>query len=269
LALGTQTGGSVIRPAAFCGIVGFKPTYGRIATDGIIPHAASVDTIGMFTQDVAGSVIAASLLCCGWKNTTATNVPVLAVPSGPYLAQASSEALMYFERHLMRLEKAGYTIKHVAAFNDIEAIKMKYRHLTSAEMAQVHENWLATYALLYRPRTVEKICAGRSVSREQVVQARHSSDTLRAQLEAVMRQEGIDLWVCPAAVGPAPEGLTRTGDTAMNVPWSYVGMPALSLPAGTAANGLPLGLQVVAKTWDDEQLLAWAEPMAGALIEHI
>lgn len=269
LALGTQTAGSIIRPAAFCGIVGFKPTYGRIARDGIIPHAISVDTIGFFTQDAAGMMIAASLLCCGWRDTSAATIPVLAVPDGPYLAQASPEALICFEQQLMRLEKAGYTVKRVAVFNDIEAINRNHRHLTSAEMAQVHENWFATYESFYRPRTAQKICAGRSVSTEQVEQTRARRATLRAELETVMRHEGIDLWVCPAAVGPAPEGLTRTGDTAMNVPWSYMGMPALSLPAGTAANGLPLGLQVVAKAWADEQLLAWAEPMAKVLTGHI
>lgn len=269
MALGTQTGGSVIRPAAFCGIVGFKPTYGRIATDGLIPHAVSVDTIGLFTQDVAGISMAASLLCCGWRDAPAANIPVLAVPNGPYLAQASSEALTCFEQHLMQLEKAGYTIKRVAVLNDIQAINRNYRHLTSAEMAQAHANWFVAYASLYRPRTVEKIRAGQKVSTEQVVQARDSRDTLRVELEIVMRHEGIDLWVCPAAVGPAPEGLTRTGDTAINLPWSYAGMPVLALPAGRATNGLPLGLQVVAKAWADERLLAWAEPMARVLVGHV
>ena len=89
--------------------------------------------------------------------------------------------------------------------------------------------------------------------------------SLRAELEEFMRQEGIDLWICPAAIGPAPEGLTNTGDTAMNVPWSYAGMPVLSLPAGRATNGLPLAVQVVAPALADEQLVAWAEPMAGVL----
>ncbi|GHO78236.1 hypothetical protein KSD_60070 [Ktedonobacter sp. SOSP1-85] len=159
---------------------------------------------------------------------------MLAVPNGPYLTQASPEALMRFEQHLLRLEKAGYTIKRVAALQDIQAIHMKHRHITSAEMAQIHASWFAAYESLYRPRTAEKIRAGRSVSTEQIVQARAERDTLRAELETFMRQEGIDLWVCPAAIGPAPEGITRTGDTAMNVPWSYMGMPVLSLPAGRA-----------------------------------
>ena len=265
LALGTQTAGSVIRPAAFCGIVGFKPTYGRIATDGIIPHAVSVDTIGMFTQDVTGIVTAASLLCRDWRETSVTNTPVLAVPAGPYLAQASSEALTCFDQHLMRLENAGYTIKRVVALNDIQDVNMQFRHLTSAEMAQAHTKWFADYESLYRPRTVARIRAGQQVSTNQIVQARSECDILRAELEMLMGQEGIDLWVCPAATGPAPAGITSTGDTAINQPWSYAGMPALTLPAGRATNSLPLGLQIVAPAMADEQLLAWAAPMAEIL----
>lgn len=269
LALGTQTGGSIIRPAAFCGIVGFKPTYGRIATDGIIPYAASFDTIGLFAQDIAGITTAASLLCCEWRGTPVTNtIPVVAVPTGSYLAQASPEALTRFEQHLMRLEKAGYTIKRVAALDNIQVVNGKHREIASAEMAQVHANWFATYESLYRPRTAAKIRAGQKANHELVAQARHHREIFRAELEALMKQEGIDLWVCPAAVGPAPEGITSTGDTAMNLPWSYAGMPALALPAGRASNGLPLALQVVAPPMADEQMLAWAGPMVEALAER-
>jgi Asp-tRNA(Asn)/Glu-tRNA(Gln) amidotransferase A subunit family amidase len=80
-----------------------------------------------------------------------------------------------------------------------------------------------------------------------------------------MEREEVDLWVSPAAVGPAPKGIAKTGDPVMNLPWTHAGMPALTLPAGRAADGLPLGLQVVAQAMADEQLLAWAEPMATAL----
>ncbi|BCL80671.1 glutamyl-tRNA amidotransferase subunit A [Ktedonobacteria bacterium brp13] len=268
LALGTQTTGSVIRPAAFCGIVGFKPTYGRIAADGLISYAISVDTIGLLTQDVASIVLAAPLLCPGWRETRETTVmtmPVLAVPDGPYLAQASSEALVAFEQQLALLENAGYTIKRVATLGDIQAINLRHQQLTNAEMAQVHKTWFADYASLYRPRTAETIRAGQKVSVKQVAQASAGRALLRLELEAFMKQEEIDLWVCPAAVGPAPEGIVKTGDTVMNLPWTHAGMPTLTLPVGKAANGLPLGLQVVGPAMADEQLLTWAGPMADVL----
>lgn len=265
LALGTQTMGSIIRPAAFCGVVGFKPTYGRIAADGLILYSASVDTIGIFTQDVAGIAAVAPLLCTDWREATVTHPPVLAIPEGPYLAQTEPEALQSFWQQVSQLEKAGYIIKRVAAFNAIETIREQSRYVTSAELAQVHKHWFAAYESLYRPRTAEKIRSGQQVSHEQLVQARAGRGVLRAELEALMRQEAIDLWICPAAIGPAPAGIASTGATVMNLPWSYAGMPALSLPAGKAKNGLPLGLQVVASTMADEQLLAWAEPLAEVL----
>jgi Asp-tRNA(Asn)/Glu-tRNA(Gln) amidotransferase A subunit family amidase len=263
LALGTQTVGSVIRPAAFCGIIGFKPTYGRIAVDGLIPYSISADTIGIMTQDVTGAAIAASLLCHDWQEATTTSAkPVLAIPDGPYLAQASQEALIAFEQQLGLLTNAGYTIRRLAVLDDIQTINTMHQQLTAAEMAQVHMRWLAAYQQLYRPRTIEKIHAGQKVSHAQSTQARSSRSQVRVKLETLMKREGVDLWICPAAIGPAPEGITSTGSTLMNLPWTHAGMPALTLPAGKAKNGLPLGLQVIAPAMADERLLAWAKPMA-------
>ncbi|MDQ6601238.1 MAG: amidase, partial [Chloroflexota bacterium] len=122
LALGSQTVGSVIRPAAFCGVVGFKPTYDRIPTAGIVYYSQSVDHVGLFTQDVAGMEIAASVLCHDWKPATASGKPVLGVPDGAYLAQASPEGLAAFARQIVSLQEAGYTVKRVPALDDIAAI---------------------------------------------------------------------------------------------------------------------------------------------------
>jgi Asp-tRNA(Asn)/Glu-tRNA(Gln) amidotransferase A subunit family amidase len=262
LALGTQTVGSVIRPAAFCGIIGFKSTYGRISADGLIPYSVSADTIGVMTQDVAGIALVASLLCHDWHAATTSAKPVLAIPDGPYLAQASQEALIAFEQQISLLHKAGYTIKRMAVLDDIQTINTTHQQLTTAEMAQVHQRWLVDHEQLYRPRTIERIHAGQKVSHEQSTQARSSRSQLRIRLETLMKREGIDLWICPAATGPAPEGITSTGSTLMNLPWTHAGMPAITLPAGQATNGLPLGLQVIAPAMADERLLVWAEPIA-------
>jgi Asp-tRNA(Asn)/Glu-tRNA(Gln) amidotransferase A subunit family amidase len=86
---------------------------------------------------------------------------------------------------------------------------------------------------------------------------------LRRELEDLMDGSGIDLWACPAACGPAPEGLYATGDPAMNLPWTHAGLPALTLPAGWAENGLPLGLQLVGRFGSDETLLSQAQQMGN------
>lgn len=265
LALGTQTIGSTIRPAAFCGIVGFKPSYGRIPTDGLILCSASLDTIGFFTQDVAGVAFVAPFLCKDWRSMAVNNTPVLGVPDGPYLAQASPEGRVAFEKQIALLEQAGYRVRHVEAMRDIDAIALRHQRIVSAEMAKVHASWFATYESLYRPRTAALIRQGKEVSTEELAAARAGRAGLRSELEGLMAQHGIDLWISPAAPGPAPEGITTTGDPAMNLPWTHAGLPAIALPAGRATNGLPLGLQVVGKFMADEQLVSWAQSMAEVL----
>ena len=267
LALGTQTIGSVIRPAAFCGIVGFKPTYGRIATEGLIMFSRSVDTIGFFTQDVPGIALAASVLCKDWRTiephaaVEPDFLPVLGVPDGPYLNQASVEGLEVFEMQLLRLQEMGYKVRRISVLQDIETINQRHMRMIFAEMAREHASWYAQYESLYRPRTVAAIREGQGVGAEELKIARDGRIMLRNQLETIMAQAGINLWVCPAAPGPAPEGISTTGNPIMNLPWTYAGMPVISLSAGHAANGMPLGIQVIAPSMADEQLISWAQHM--------
>ncbi|MBE3559267.1 MAG: amidase [Ktedonobacteraceae bacterium] len=262
LALGTQTIGSIIRPAAYCGIVGFKPSFGRIPTEGLVFVSPSVDTIGCFAQDVEGIALAAEILCDHWQPAAESNLPVLGVPDGPYLEQTSPEGLAAFAQQLALLAQAGYTVRRVAVLPDIADINTRHRRLIRAEMAQIHAGWFARYEALYHSLTIEAIREGLSVSAEELAEARTGCAALRAQLEQMMQQHGIDLWVCPAATGPAPHGLATTGDPCMNLPWTHAGLPALTLPAGLAKNGLPLGLQLIGTFMADEWLVAWAGAMA-------
>lgn len=265
LAVGTQVIGSTIRPAAYCGIVGFKSTYGRISTFGLIKCADSLEHVGYFAQDVAGIAYVAPLLCSNWHTVTTASLPVLGVPQGPYLAQASTEALDMFESQLALLQSAGYIVRRVDALHDIEDINRRHTRLVFAEMAQVHTSWFAQYESLYRPRTAAALREGQAVDNAEQVKAREGRAVLRSELEALMAQHQIDIWVSPATSGPAPEGLQSTGSPLMNLPWTYTGMPAITVPAGHAANGLPLGLQCVAATMADEALLSWAVPIETTL----
>lgn len=268
LALGTQTVGSTIRPAAFCGIVGFKPSFGRISTAGVIPFSASVDHVGLFAQEVEGIALAASPLCRDWDNPTWEAVsdgrrkPACGVPNGSYLTQASSEGAAAFQSQIARLQDAGYETCWVTALQDIAEIKRRHMRLIAAEMAEVHRDWFSAHEPLYRPRTVALIREGQTVSADELFSGRASRFTIRAALERLMDEHGIDVWICPSATGPAPRGLDFTGDAAMNLPWTHAGMPAITVPAGRGSNGLPLGLQLVARFGGDERLLAWAAPIA-------
>lgn len=268
LALGTQTIGSVIRPAAFCGIVGFKPSYGRIPTSGLVHSAPSLDTVGFFTQDIAGIALVASLLCDHWQTIDAPRKPVLGVPEGPYLAQASTEALQAFKKQITQLEQVGFQIRSIPVLHDIEAIRQRHERIVSAEMAIQHRAWFAQYKPLYRPRTTTAILEGQQVSSQELEVARAGRITLRTTLEATMSKHGIDLWICPAAPGPAPDGITTTGNPAMNLPWTYAGLPAITLPVGTASNNLPIGLQCIGAFMADEALVSWVQQIQQSLFQQ-
>lgn len=271
LAIGTQTVGSTIRPAAFCGIIGFKPSFGRIPTAGAVTFASSADHVGLFTQDAAGMALAASILCRDWRASreppgearcdSRRALPTFGVPDGPYLQQASSAALEAFAVQLESLRSAGYPVRRVRMLEDIGAINRRHWRMCAAELAQAHAVWFARYEELYCPRTAALIRDGQSVGADELAAARAARIELRRKLERRMAEEEIDLWVCPAATGPAPEGLDSTGDPSMNLPWTHAGLPAVTLPAGQAANGLPLGLQCVAKFMNDEELLVCAEQL--------
>ncbi len=267
LTLGTQTIGSVNRPAAFCGVVGFKPSYNRINTEGLLYFSRSADHVGCFTQDIEGMIMAAEVLCHDWKEINVTYKPVLGVPKGKYLEQASDEALQAFSGQLELLRGAGYAIKEVNALDDIETISAWHRKLIAAEMALEHQERYAKYADLYKPRTREIIEEGKAVPENELEEARKKQKELRERLENIMRDAEVSLFITPAAIGPAPEGIEATGDPAMNMPWTNAGLPSVSIPAGRAKNGLPLGIQLIAPFMGDELLLSWANEAANVFEE--
>jgi len=264
LSIGTQTIGSVIRPAAFCGVIGFKPTLYRIATEGLVYFSRTLDQIGFFTQDLAGAELAASVLCESWKPAPApATLPVLGVPIGPYLQQTEPEGLEAFEQHLSKLEARGCKIKQVPALSHIADLNTLHRRMVFAEFAREHAKIYAIHAPRYRKRTAEIIEIGKTVSEQELASAKANCSALRQDLETTMARADIDLWVTPSALGPAPEGIHATGDPNMNLPWTHAGMPAITLPAGKAKNGLPLGLQFVAPFGADEKLVAWCRALEG------
>lgn len=260
---GTQTVGSVIRPAAYCGVVGFKPSFGRVNTAGLVDFSPSVDHIGFFSADVADMQMVAAAVIDNWTGDPSQRArPILAAPSGPYLEQAT--ALDEFEAQLDVLEQARYRIKRIPMFDDIAAIDACHQDLIAAELAQQHRLWFAQYERRYRPRTAALIRQGQSVAPQRLRAVRENRFELRKRIQRVMEDEGIDLWICPAAPDVAPRGIEATGSPAMNMPWTHAGLPALSLPAGRGMLSLPLGLQLVARFGEDESLLTFAKGIEQA-----
>ncbi|HET7323621.1 MAG TPA: amidase [Halococcus sp.] len=268
LALGTQTIGSIVRPAAFCGVIGFKPTYNRVPTEGVLPLAPSLDHVGLFTQNIEGLALAASVVCDDWAVLPdPVDRPTLGVPADAYLDQADETGRTHFEHHLSDLAAAGYEVVRTDILNDIDTVNDQHNRLMAAEAALCHRKngWYPDYRDRYAESTLELIEEGESVPTAEVATGRMARITLRAEIESAMADNGIDMWVSPAATGPAPEGIESTGDPAMNLPWTNTGMPALTLPVARTDAGLPLGLQCVSATDADESLLIWAALIAEDL----
>jgi len=260
IALGTQTIGSVIRPAAFCGAVGFKPTYERISREGVIPLSATFDHVGFFTPNVETAKRVAAVLLEDWRIgelEVTTRKPTLGVPTGRYLESASDYALACFNDLCHALAQAGYEIRRVQVMDDFDEIKSRHDAIMSYDAAQVHKEWFAKHEILYSPKLSDLIRRGQQITNYQLfLQAR---DAFRASIIQTMSDNQIDLWICPPAIGPAPKGLDSTGDPAMCLPWTQIGFPAVNIPTTKNEDNLPMGLQLVGKWNSDESLLAWAE----------
>jgi Asp-tRNA(Asn)/Glu-tRNA(Gln) amidotransferase A subunit family amidase len=269
LALGTQTIGSIVRPAAFCGVVGFKPSYARVSRKGVIPLAPALDHVGWFAPAVPEAVQAANVLFIDWRELDPPqDKPVLGVPEGSYLEQASADGLAHFRRVCQQLSGRGYQLLQVPAMPDFQEIRARHELLLAFEASCVHAGWFAEYAASYAPQTAELIRRGLAVSTGDLARARAGRARLREELTELMTTAGIDLWISPSAPGPAPKGLSSTGNPVMNLPWTQAGMPSLNLPSGVNAAGLPLGLQVTGRWYGDEALLAWATDLEKALEER-
>jgi Asp-tRNA(Asn)/Glu-tRNA(Gln) amidotransferase A subunit family amidase len=267
LALGTQTIGSTIRPAAFCGIVGFKPSYDRIPSDGLLYFSKSLDHVGIFTQDLAGMALTASVLCNGWDSATTIpdRMPVLAVPEGGYLHKAWPEGLDFYWETISKLEKAGAQVVTIPFFEEFDELDEQHRRMMAAEAAQVHEQWFAEYEYLYSEHMKEIMWTAATVDATELAEAQAARFILRKQMADALDAAGADLWVAPPAQGPTPEGIHATGNPVMNLPWTNAGVPALNLPVERTRSGLPMGLQLVGRFGEDEQVLAWAARIEGLL----
>lgn len=268
LTLGTQTIGSICRPASYCGVVGYKPSYERTSRQGVIPLAPSVDHIGCFVNDVAGARLAASTLALNWSATPTLGKPRLGVPESPYLGRAQRGGRERFRAACEHLVAAGYEVVNLPVMEDFEAIESRHRRLVAAEAARVHAQWYGPYGATYHEKTRSLIEDGLAVGDDELDALRAGRETLRDELTAAMDRSAIDLWISPPAQDVAPRGLDSTGDPVMNLPWSHAGLPSICLPLPRhllAADELPYGLQVCGRWQADESMLAWAQGLEGAL----
>lgn len=272
LAIGTQTNGSVIRPASFCGIVGFKPSFGTIARTGILPQATPLDTVGVFTRSVADAALLVEAVAGRDPTDSGSSerpphglldaalsppatAPALAFVRTPSWPDADDTTRAAFEALAASLGDACRE----------EALSPRFADAIPAHTAIAFAG-IARHCDPYYDRGREQLSdpmrrtieAGREVKAVDYLAALDLRETLYAELDDIL--ERYDAILTPAAPGEAPVGLGSTGNPAFSTLWSLCGMPAVSLPLLTGPTGLPVGVQLVGRRGDDARLLraaAW------------
>ena len=266
-AIGSQTLQSIIVPAAYCGVVGYTSTFGRLRFDGI-PLAPSMDTVGFLAPTVADLRTGVGALIPGWGEP-ASSSPVLGVLEPWGSPSLVSEAWRAYERHLGVLREYGCDLRDTSVpwidADERRTWGARIGDLLHAEMALAHAPWFDRFSHLYGHPTAEAVWEGRKISGERLGECRDEAGVLAEMLRGCASRAGIDCWVCPSARGVAPLGYEDTGDSTMTGFWSYVGFPAVSLPVFDGVDGLPLGVQLVGLPGQDELLLGWAAHVESAL----
>ena len=265
LALGSQTGGSTIRPAAYCGIIGFKPSFGRVSAEGFYPYSQSMDHVGLFAQDLDIIERTMPVSVDDWRSDAICAEPRFAVPQGPYLEIASETARQHFIDVVEFLRQYGLRIARHDVLDDIERQNQDLDRLVDAEAYRVHVNLLERYSDLYSPFMCEAMELGREVSDTELEALRAAARHKQEEMRHLMRDLEVDFWLAPAAPDVAPHGLESTGNHHMNSIWTYTGLPAITLPSGFNHAGLPFGLQIVGRYGQDEELIATARSLQRML----
>jgi len=250
-ALGTQTAGSIIRPASYCGVTGFKPSFGVLPREGVLPFAPSLDTVGFFTRSAADLAVI-------WR-ALGHNVPdqaelLLRVP--PRIPAVEDDMQAAFEHTLARLGASGVRIDPYELPADWQGMVNAVRDIQAYEGARSLEPLWSRHGERLGLKLADLIRYGLAMPESRYREA------LALLAEAAQRLRGAGFIATPAAPGRAPRGLASTGAPALNSPWTGTGRPAISLPMPVP--GLPMGLQISADHGEDGALIA-----LGCQIERI
>ena len=258
LALGTQTLGSVLRPASYCGVTGFKPTHGLIPMEGVLPFAKSLDTLGFFTHTPADMLLLWKAL--GHSVDGTEECEIGAVEPAP---DVEPEMVAAFQRTLEALRRGGVAIRPIdiagllATLHDATMIVMTY------EAAKFHEQRFNEYGSRLDV-LADLVREGLAIPTAQYEAAKKHIAECGTKAAALFAATPVIL--VPAATGPAPKGLAWTGDARMNSPWTALGTPAISIPMAVG-EALPLGLQLVGARAQDATVLRAAVRLHGVLGE--
>lgn len=272
----TQTAGDILRPAAYNGVMGLKPTYGRISRAGVIPVAWSLDTVGVTARSVEDMALLLQVLAgSDTRDPSAASVPVpdyaeelASLPVVPRLGvvrqyfyeRADPEVRAHTDQVAETLRRAGAQVEEITLPEDFSLLHAAHRILVSAECAAYHQELFSAYPEKYGPRIRQFIEAGMLTPVVPYLQAQRLRSQWRAAFQDVFQR--VDVLLTPATPSAAPADRSTTGQPVFQIPWTLCGFPSLSLPTGLNARQLPLGVQLVTALWREERLFAaarWCE----------
>jgi Asp-tRNA(Asn)/Glu-tRNA(Gln) amidotransferase A subunit family amidase len=253
-ALGSQTGGSITRPAAFCGIAGFKPTFGRLSLDGVFPISEHLDHLGFLCQSAADAVWIWNSLT--GESATGSSVSRVADLKSVYQQRAQPEVVTDYQLAVDRIAQAGIEVETVDLPDDWDVILAVHLKLMAKEAAQTHRDWFEQRRSVYPPRVSQLIERGLQVQDSEHSSLLNWQKKWQQRLDEWFADGGWDALLMPSAPTTAPRDLTTTGDPSFNSPWSLSGLPTLTIPLPTATQTLPSGLQLVGARGEDHRLLA-------------
>jgi amidase len=265
LAFGTQTSGSTIRPASFCGAVGYKPTFGMIDRTGVKTLASNLDTVGLFARNVPDIAFFASVLAGRDDLRLGDEVtkPRVGLFRTAQWARAEPATVMAVSRAVKALEKQGVAVRELAVPEPFDSILDHHDKVMGRDMvlALAHERLRCRDTITAKTRDYLDAHAG--IGAAEYDKARAGVQELHKVFAALF--DDVDVLLAPSAVGEAPEGLDSTGDPTFNRGWTLLHVPCVTVPAGTGPKGLPVGVQIVGPLNQDARVLSAAAFVEGAL----
>ena len=263
LALGTQTAGSIVRPAAYCGVIGYKPTHGTLPLAGVKPLAPSLDTLGAFARSVDDAAFFVGALTRVKLDPQRQSVLRVGICRTAHWDLASDAARRVLEHSARQLEKAGAHVHDLVLPASCDALTQAQIQIMAYEAAAAFAPERQRQAAQFSPAFAQLLAFGQSLHGADFAAAQSLTIAARRALDAVF--ESVDVLLAPSAEGEAPAGLGTTGNPIFNRLWTLLGNPCVHVPVGAGERGMPVGVTVIGPRWADALTLSAAHTLELSL----
>ena len=263
LAFGTQTAASVVRPAAYCGVVGYKPTFGMLPMAGIKSLSPTLDTAGVFARsvdDAAFFVCALSRIELPFAPVKGWRVGICHTPHWELASEDARRALQVAARHV---DKLGARVVEAVVPGAWVGLAQAQMDIMGFEAWAAFAPERSSHAGLFSPAFAQVLASGAAVTGERLAQAHALAIHARGEIENLFSQ--VDVLIAPSATGEAPVGLDATGDPIFSRLWSLLGVPCVHVPTGVGGHGMPVGVTVIGPRWRDAKALSAALALEAAV----